>query len=76
MSFNLLQRYVHSPKELIPGFRKILPLPEIYSILPYFIISILMLHLSSYVSGQSVNIFAAAWAIVEQAVEPRKMFVE
>ena len=37
MPFNLLQRYVHSPKELIPGFRKMLPLSEIYSILPYFI---------------------------------------
>ncbi len=35
-----------------------------------------MLHLSSYESGKSVNISAAAWAIVEQAVEPRKMFVE
>ena len=33
----LLQRYAHSPKELIPGFRKMLPLSEIYSILPYFI---------------------------------------
>ena len=36
--YNLIEeRYVHSPKELIPGFRKMLPLSEIYSILPYFI---------------------------------------
>ena len=35
-----------------------------------------MLYLSSYVSGKSVNISAATWAIVEQAVEPRKMLVE
>jgi len=35
-----------------------------------------MLYLSSYVSGKSVNISAAAWAIVEQAVKPRKMLVE
>ena len=35
-----------------------------------------MLYLPSYVSSQSVNISAAAWAIVEQAVEPRKMFIE
>ena len=28
MPFNLLQRYVHSPKELIPGLRKILPLSQ------------------------------------------------
>jgi len=35
-----------------------------------------MLYLSFYVSGKSVNISAAAWAIVEQAVKPRKMFVE
>lgn len=25
-----MQRYAHSPKELIPGFRKILPLSDIY----------------------------------------------
>ena len=31
------ERYAHYPKELIPGFRKILPLSEIYSILSYFI---------------------------------------
>ena len=36
----------------------------------------LTLYLSSYVSGKSVNISAATWAIVEQALEPRKMFVE
>ena len=35
-----------------------------------------MLYLSSYVSGKSVNISAAAWSIVEQAVEPRKMLIE
>ena len=35
-----------------------------------------MLYLSSYVSCQSVNISAAAWAIVEQTVEPCKIFVE
>ena len=37
---------------------------------------ILTLHLSSYVSCQSVNISSATWTIVEQAVEPCKMFVE
>ena len=36
----------------------------------------LTLYLSSYVSCQSVNISAATWAIVEKAVEPRKMLVE
>ena len=36
----------------------------------------LTLYLSSYVSGKTINISAATWAIVEQAVEPRKMLVE
>ncbi len=34
------------------------------------------LYLSSYVSGKTVNISAKSQAIVEQAVEPCKMFVE
>lgn len=35
-----------------------------------------MLYLSSYVSGKTINISAATWTIVEQALEPRKMLVE